>query len=159
MRKFLRARQTQRFFHCLLVGVGPLAHKVLPRKTPARHQLKHRQPFGQQRRLRQNAEFTRDRFGRLVVNGCAIEQYRAPHRVQQARHCTEQRRFPAAVGPNQHGHFFRWNSEGNIIDDDFFLVASREVFKNQLRLCRVLSHVYANLIKFRINKNKSHSLL
>ena len=39
MGKLRRAGQAQRLFHCPLVFVAPLAHKILPRETPARDQL------------------------------------------------------------------------------------------------------------------------
>ena len=39
MGKLRRAGQAQRLFHRPLVFIAPLAHKILPRETPARDQL------------------------------------------------------------------------------------------------------------------------
>jgi len=65
----------------------------------------------------------------------------------------QQRGFPAAVCAHQNGYFLLGDRKRDIINDDFFLIARREVLQNQSRLFCVVSHVNANVIKKR-NKYK-----
>ena len=94
-----------------------------------------------------------DGFGRLLVDRLAVENCRAAKRLKQTRNGAQQRGFSAAVRPYQHGHFLLWDRKGDIINDDFFLIARREVLQNQSRFFCVVSHVNANVIKKR-NKYK-----
>ena len=93
----------------------------------------------------------------LLRSFCAIAEEkgitRAAKRLKQTRNGAQQRGFSAAVRPYQHRHFLLWDRKGDIIDDDFFLIARREVLQNQSRFFCVVSHVNANVIKKR-NKYK-----
>ena len=77
----------------------------------------------------------------------AIKERRTAEGGQQTCDGAEQSGFSTAVRPDQDSHFLPGDRKGNIIDDDVFLIASREVLQNQPLLCRVMSHVNANLIK------------
>ena len=84
--------------------------------------------------------------GRIWVNNEIEETKCFPNEIPP-RDSAQQRGFSTAVRPDQHRHFLLRDRKGDIINDDFFLIARREVLQNQSRLFCVVSHVNANVIK------------
>ena len=75
--------------------------------------------------LRDNA------FVWLLVNRFAIKQYRTAHGLQDTCNGAEQRRLSTAVCPNQNGHFFCGNGEGNTINNDLLVIPGRNIVEDQ----------------------------
>ena len=99
----------QRLVDDAFVCLAPLLEPALMRIAPLRDQVMHRQSIRRDRRLRQDAQLTRQRLRLHFVNVAAIEVDAASRRLQQARNGAQQGQLAAAVRANQRGYCAGFN--------------------------------------------------
>ncbi len=102
------------------------------RVAPAHRQLGDRHAVRHDRALREQPELLRDRAGRQLVDGLAVQQHRALLRGHQAGQRAQQGRLAAAVRADDRRDGPLGDVEVEAIDDDAVGVGERDVVGGQL---------------------------